>query len=71
MNRDQALARQAELIAQVRNGTDSWTPEPGWADRFTDKQIWRACMAAGERGGSFDPMRVGLLLVDGVIDGRM
>jgi hypothetical protein len=69
-----ARARKAELIAQVREGgvPSSWRPEPGWADKFTDDQIWDAWMeVAHDPKLTATPMMVAATLIEWFIDGKV
>lgn len=65
MTVEQARAKKAEMIRQVREGTAFWTPKAGWADDFTDEEIW----AAWHRDAG-NAMEVAAILVGDVIDGR-
>ena len=69
MSVEHARARKAELIAQVRNGTPPlWTPKAGWADQFSDDEIWEGWRRASKAGPTL-PMMVAVVLVESVIDG--
>lgn len=65
MTVEEARAKKAEMIRQVREGTPYWSPKPGWADQFTDVQIWDAY-----HRDAASPMEVAAILVSDVIDGR-
>lgn len=69
---EEAHARKAELIRKVREGTPPlWTPKSGWADEFTDDEIWEAWrVCARDPQLSATPMMVAATLVCDVIDGN-
>ena len=73
MTVEEARTRQAELIAQVREGlAPRWEPEEGWSDRFTDDQIWEAWMGVARNPKlTACPEVVAATLIGWVIDGKV